>query len=82
MLCSRSDCSEAARCNASWRLVPWPTSRLNSKGKNPPGGTPKRKGRGFLRVVKAVAFVSVIVVVQIVVASMLAPTAKDTDAIG
>jgi len=40
---------------------------------------PKRTGRGLLRVVKAVAFVSVIVVVQIVVASMLAPSAKDTE---
>ena len=41
--------------------------------------TPKRKGRGIFRIVKAVAFVSVIVVVQIVVASMLAPSAKDTE---
>ena len=40
---------------------------------------PKRKGRGLMRIVKAVAFVSVIVVVQIVVASMLAPSAKDTE---
>jgi flagellar basal body-associated protein FliL len=44
-----------------------------------PTETPQRKGRGFLRVVKAVAFVSVIVVVQIVVASMLAPSTKDTE---
>ena len=40
---------------------------------------PKRKGRGLMRIVTAVAFVSVIVVVQIVVASMLAPSAKDTE---
>lgn len=40
---------------------------------------PARKGRGLMRIVKAVAFVSVIVVVQIVVASMLAPSAKDTE---
>ncbi len=39
--------------------------------------TPGR--RGLFRVVKAVAFVSVIVVVEVVVASMLAPTAQDTE---
>lgn len=39
---------------------------------------PKRKGRGMFRLIKAVAFISVIVVVQIVVASMLAPSAQDT----
>jgi flagellar basal body-associated protein FliL len=39
---------------------------------------PQRKGRGLLRVIKAVAFVSVIVVVQVVVASMLAPSPQDT----
>ncbi len=43
-----------------------------------PAETPKRKGRGVFRLIKAVAFVSVIVVVQIVVASMLAPSAQDT----
>ncbi len=37
-----------------------------------------RKGRGLFRLIKAVAFVSVIVVVQIVVASMIAPSAQDT----
>ena len=36
------------------------------------------KGRGLFRLIKAVAFVSVIVIVQIVVASMLAPSAQDT----
>jgi flagellar basal body-associated protein FliL len=41
--------------------------------------TPKRKGRGIFRIAKAVAFVSIIVVVQVVVASMLAPSAKDTE---
>jgi flagellar basal body-associated protein FliL len=41
--------------------------------------TPKAKGRGLMRIIKAVAFVSVIVVVQVVVASMLAPSAKDTE---
>jgi flagellar FliL protein len=44
-----------------------------------PVETPKPRGRGMLRIVKAVAFVSVIVVVQVVVASMLAPSAKDTE---
>jgi flagellar basal body-associated protein FliL len=39
---------------------------------------PKRKGGGIFRLIKAVAFVSVIVVVQIVGASMLAPSAQDT----
>lgn len=41
--------------------------------------TPKQRRRGLLRVVKAVAFVSVIVVVEIVVASMLAPSAQETE---
>jgi flagellar basal body-associated protein FliL len=40
---------------------------------------PKKKGKGLMRIVKAIAFISVIVVVQVVVASMLAPSAKDTD---
>jgi flagellar basal body-associated protein FliL len=39
---------------------------------------PKRKGGGIFRLIKAVAFVSVIVVVQIVGAAMLAPSAQDT----
>jgi flagellar basal body-associated protein FliL len=43
------------------------------------GEAPKAKSRGLFRLVKAVAFVSVIVVVQVVVASMLAPSAKDTE---
>ena len=40
---------------------------------------PKAKGRGLFGIIKAVAFVSVIVIVQVVVASMLAPSAKDTE---
>lgn len=36
------------------------------------------KSRGLFRLIKAVAFVSVIVIVQIVGASMLAPSAQDT----
>jgi flagellar FliL protein len=44
-----------------------------------PSEAPKRGGRGIMRIVKAVAFVSVIVVVQVVVASMLAPSAKYTE---
>jgi flagellar basal body-associated protein FliL len=43
------------------------------------GEAPKAKGRGLFRIIKAVAFVSVIVVVQVVVASMLAPSAKQTE---
>jgi flagellar FliL protein len=43
-----------------------------------PAEAPPRKNRGVLRLIKAVAFVSVIVIVQIVVASMLAPSAQDT----
>jgi flagellar basal body-associated protein FliL len=43
-----------------------------------PAEEPKRKGSGIFRLIKAVAFVSVIVVVQIVGASMLAPSAQDT----
>jgi hypothetical protein len=40
---------------------------------------PQRKGRGLFRIIKAVAFISVIVIVQVVVASMLTPSAKDTE---
>jgi flagellar basal body-associated protein FliL len=43
-----------------------------------PAEAPRRKGRGIFRLIKAVAFVSVIVVVQMVVASMLAPSPQDT----
>jgi flagellar basal body-associated protein FliL len=43
-----------------------------------PAEAPQGKSRGLFRLIKAVAFVSVIVVVQIVGASMLAPTAQDT----
>jgi flagellar FliL protein len=39
----------------------------------------KPRRRGLFRVVKAVAFVSVIVVVEIVVASMITPTAQETE---
>ena len=39
---------------------------------------PKPGRRGLFRIVQAVAFVSVIVVVEIVVGSMLAPTAEET----
>src|SRR6476469_3306967 len=39
---------------------------------------PKRKGGGIFRLIKAVAFVSVIVIVQIVGAAMLAPKAQET----
>ena len=46
-------------------------------GADAPAEAPKRKG-GIFRLIKAVAFVSVIVVVQIVGASMLAPSAQDT----
>jgi flagellar FliL protein len=38
----------------------------------------KSRGRGLFRLVQAVAFVSVIVVVEIVVASMLTPSAEET----
>src|ERR1700761_1788525 len=44
-----------------------------------PEEAPKKKGKGLFRIIKAIAFVSVIVVVQVVVASMLAPSAKNTD---
>jgi flagellar FliL protein len=43
-----------------------------------PADAPKRKGGGIFRLIKAVAFVSVIVIVQIVGAAMLAPKAQDT----
>lgn len=40
---------------------------------------PKAGGRGIFRIIKAVAFIAVIVVVQVVVASMLVPSSKDTE---
>jgi flagellar basal body-associated protein FliL len=40
---------------------------------------PKARGRGLIQIATAVAFVSVIVVVQVVVASMLAPSPADTE---
>jgi flagellar FliL protein len=43
------------------------------------GDAPKPRRRGMFRLVKAVAFVSVIVVVEIVGASMLVPTAQETE---
>jgi flagellar FliL protein len=42
---------------------------------------PKQGGRGIFRLVKAIAFISVIVIVQVVVASMLAPSPQDTERI-
>jgi flagellar FliL protein len=42
------------------------------------GQAPKPK-RGLFRLVKAVAFVSVIVIVEVVVASMLTPSAQETE---
>jgi flagellar FliL protein len=40
---------------------------------------PKSGGRGIFRIIKAVAFVSIIVIVQVVVASMLTPSAATTE---
>jgi flagellar FliL protein len=40
---------------------------------------PKRGRGGLLALVKAIAFVSVVVIVEIVAASMLAPTAQETE---
>lgn len=48
------------------------------EAETPTGATPKG-GRGLFRIIKAVAFISVIVVVQVVVASMMMPSAKDTE---
>ncbi len=39
----------------------------------------KPRGRGLFRLIKAVAFVSIIVIVEIVVASKIAPTAQETE---
>jgi flagellar FliL protein len=41
--------------------------------------TPPRKGRGLFRTIKVVAFVSILVIVQIVVAAMLIPSAQETE---
>jgi hypothetical protein len=47
--------------------------------KDQPTESAKPRGRGLFRIIKAVAFVSVIVVVEVVVASMIAPTAQETE---
>ena len=47
------------------------------QGKQTDGAKPA--GRGLFRIIKAVAFVSVIVVVEVVVASMITPTAQETE---
>jgi flagellar FliL protein len=53
---------------------------LNEQGQHDDAGAqPARGGRGLFRAVRAIAFVSVIVVVEIVVASMIAPTAQETE---
>lgn len=44
-----------------------------------PADAPKPGGRGLFRIIKAVAFVSIIVIVQVVVASMLTPSAANTE---
>jgi flagellar FliL protein len=49
------------------------------QGQNETTEQPKRGGRGLFRMIRAIAFVSVIVVVEIVVASMIAPTAQETE---
>ena len=46
---------------------------------DPQAESAKPAGRGLFRLIKAVAFVSMIVVVEIVVASMITPTAQETD---
>ena len=57
----------------------WPTNTVAEQPvTETPAEAPKRKGGGIFRLIKAVAFVSVIVVVQIVGAAMLAPSAQDT----
>lgn len=44
-----------------------------------PAEAPAKGGRGLFRVIKAIAFISIIVIVQVVVASMMIPSAKDTE---
>lgn len=51
----------------------------NPKEEDVPADAPKAGGRGMFRIIKAVAFVSIIVIVQVVVASMLAPSAAKTE---
>jgi flagellar FliL protein len=51
---------------------------VEQQAEQAPAEAAPRKSRGIFRLIKAVAFVSVIVVVQIVVASVLAPRAQDT----
>jgi len=51
---------------------------INEAEKDIATSVPSTKHRGLFHLVKVVAFVSVIVVVEIVVASMLMPTAQET----
>jgi flagellar FliL protein len=43
---------------------------------------PKKSRGGLLSLIKVIAFVSVVVIVEIVAASMLAPTAQETERLG
>jgi flagellar FliL protein len=46
---------------------------------SPPPAEPTGRRRGLFRVVKAAAFVTLVVVVELVAAAMLAPTAQETE---
>lgn len=51
----------------------------NQQESESPVEAPKAGGRGIFRIIKAIAFISIIVVVQVVVASMLTPSAEETE---
>lgn len=51
----------------------------NQQESESPAEAPKAGGRGIFRIIKAIAFISIIVVVQVVVASMLTPSAEETE---
>ncbi len=55
------------------------TEQEHIEDQEAPAEQPRRSGRGMFRVIKAIAFVSVLVIVQIVVASMLIPSPQETE---
>jgi flagellar basal body-associated protein FliL len=58
---------------------PVPESAAHAEAGDAAAASPKRRLGGLLPVIKAIAFVSVLVVVEVVAASMFVPSAQDTE---
>ena len=58
---------------------PAPESAAHAEAGDAAAAPPKRRLGGLLPVIKAIAFVSVLVVVEVVAASMFVPSAQDTE---